>query len=115
MQSALERATGIYQDGPSRSRSPEHFISKPASLAVVGRGIGDNDHEVEVAVGAVVTTGFRAEEIDALRLVSLDQTLDDLRKSPNVLVFQVRQLTANPPLKLWLVHTGHRKYPIVRV
>jgi hypothetical protein len=59
------------------------------------RRVGHDDHEVEVAVRAGIAPRLRAEEIDPLGLVGIDEPLDDLRELRRLALTQVAELAAN--------------------
>ncbi len=79
MKPALEALLGPDQDVRGRPCASKRLIGKLAAFALVWRRIGDDDQQVEVAIWPVVAARLGTEEVDALRLVGVDQTLDDAR------------------------------------
>jgi len=58
----------------------QHLISQPAAVPLCGGIVWDNDHEVVVAIWPTLTAGQGAEQVDALRLIRLDEAPDNFGK-----------------------------------
>src|SRR6266545_4788117 len=77
MDPAVEEAAGAYQDVGRPAGPAQHLISQPAAVPLCGGIVWDNDHEVVVAIWPTLTAGQGAEQVDALRLIRLDEAPDN--------------------------------------
>ncbi len=66
-------------------------------IQAIGRLIraGNNDEQVDVAVGRGVTPRLRSENVDALRLEGIDQPFEDAGKFPSIGDAHTGQFPAN--------------------
>src|SRR5581483_9550691 len=97
---ALETLARPDEDVRRCAGAPEPLVGELAPLAVFRSLAGDDDHQVEIAILPVVPAGLRAEEVDPLRLVSLDETLQDAYESARLLLRQVGKRATNALFKL---------------
>lgn len=81
MKAGVKRLPRPHEDvsrGPEPPQDAVRTLGQPVTRL---RELGNDDHEVVVAVGAGVAPGTRAEEINALGVQHLDEAADDLREN----------------------------------
>lgn len=78
MQPGIERLPRPYEDVRRGAQSPQHPVGTLRKL--VGRHVemGNDDHEVIVAVRSGITAGPGTEQVDAIGAQEVDQAPDDL-------------------------------------
>jgi len=89
MGAALKASTRPHQNVSGCAGAPQPLIGKPTPFVIFWSVIGNNDQQVKVTVRAVVTSGLRAKEVDAVRFVGFRQTLYDACKGTHILCRQV--------------------------
>ena len=81
MQPRGERRMGPHQDVTGRRKPPEGLVGAGASPQGGGDIVAHDHEQVVVTLGAGRASGARAEEIDALGLIGLDESVENLDES----------------------------------
>lgn len=78
MQLRIEIGLRPNLDVGSNPGSTKSTVSRISSAEVLGGFVGENDHQVVVAVGAGIAAGGGAKQVDAEWMVNLRQAADNL-------------------------------------
>lgn len=101
MHAAVKARPSPHQYVRGSSRAAEYLVRESATSPFLRRVVGDDHHEVVVAIRPRVTSGFRAEEVDAFRVIGLDKAPDNLGKDGVVFKrFGVHRVFYDTPAEL---------------
>jgi|GEM_PF-6377991 len=80
MEPAVEAAVRPDQEVTASGQSLNSRVANARVFLVYWRVVGQNDHQIVVAIGTSVTACCRTEEIDPLRAISVYKTTHNLTK-----------------------------------